>query len=95
MKDFEHDEFRLILANVVFSKGIDIKRVDAIIDAAAKRNPDDALQKFGRGVRLHKDKKRLLYYDVADVGNRFEDAAKERRKAFERAGIEVKTRKAA
>ena len=95
VKQFERDDFRLIIANVVFAKGIDIKRVDAIVDAAAKRNPDDALQKFGRGVRLHKDKKMLLYFDVADVGNRFEKAAEERRQAFEKAGIEVRIRKVA
>lgn len=93
VKDFEHDEFRLILANVVFTKGIDIKRLDAIVDGAAKRSPDDALQKFGRGVRKHKDKTLLLYYDIRDTGNRFEEAADERKKAFEKVGIEVRVRK--
>jgi superfamily II DNA or RNA helicase len=95
VRDFERDDFRLILANVVFNKGIDIKRLDAIVNGAAKRNPDDALQAYGRGVRLHKDKKMLLYYDVRDVGNRFEAAANERKRAFEKAGIEVRIRKVA
>ena len=95
VREFEHDDFRLMLANVVFNKGIDIKRLDAIVNGAAKRNPDDALQAYGRGVRLHKDKKMLLYYDIKDVGNRFEAAANERKRAFEKAGIEVRIRKVA
>ena len=93
VKDFEQDEFRLLLANVVFTKGIDIKRLDTIVDAAAKRSPDDALQKYGRGVRKHKDKYNLRHYDIRDVGNRFEDCADERKQAFERAGIRVVIRK--
>lgn len=93
VKNFERDEFRLILANVVFTKGIDIKRLDGIINGAAKKSPDDALQAYGRGVRLHKDKRLLLYYDIRDTGNRFEEAAEDRKKAFEKAGIEVRVRK--
>lgn len=66
-KKFEKGKVRLILANKVFKKGVDIRRVDVIIDGAGLKSKNDALQKFGRGVRLHHDKEGLLYFDIDDV----------------------------
>ena len=91
---FEEGKVRLILANVVFSKGITIKRVDVVIDAAAGKNPDDALQKYGRGIGLHDDKIGLLHFDISDYDtqnekNYFSRSAKARRKALQNAGVEV------
>lgn len=92
---FERGDIRLIIANQVFKKGIDIRRVDVIIDAAGLKSPDDALQKFGRGIRLHNEKKGLLFFDIADIDpenqdNRFQKAAKRRKRAYTQAGIKVK-----
>lgn len=81
-KKFEKERVRVILANKVFKKGIDVKRIDVIIDAAAMKSRNDAVQKFGRGVRLHEEKKGLIYLDISDEGNRFEKAAKRRRRAL-------------
>lgn len=66
-KKFEQGNLKLIIANRVFKKGINIKRVDVMVDGAAMKNPDDALQKFGRGLRLHKEKSGLIYFDIADI----------------------------
>jgi superfamily II DNA or RNA helicase len=63
---FESGKIRLIIANKVFKKGIDIKRLDVIIDGAGAGSKDDAIQKFGRGLRRHAEKKGLLYFDIAD-----------------------------
>lgn len=91
---FEKGKLPLILANKVFKKGVDIKRVDMMIDGAGMKSKNDALQKFGRGLRLHENKLGLLYFDIADMDsenkdNRFAKAARMRKKAFIQAGIKV------
>lgn len=91
-KKFEKGQIRLIIANKVFKKGVDIKRVDVIIDAAGFKNKDDAIQKFGRGVRRHQDKHGLLYFDIAD-----HDPQDDERKAYvqkiNKQRIKTKTKK--
>lgn len=97
-KAFEKGKIRLIIANKVFKKGVNIKRVDVIIDGAGLKSKDDCVQKFGRGIRLHPDKSGLLYFDVSDVEpvssrrkeNSFAQAAGSRYRAFKKAGITVK-----
>lgn len=96
---FESGEIRVILANKVFKKGVDIKRVDIIIDAAGRQSKEDAVQKFGRGVRRHIDKKGLIYIDISDTDefdkgrkqkNWVAKAAKRRRRGLAKAGITIK-----
>lgn len=88
---FERSEVKLILATKVLKKGIDIRKVDMIIDAAALGSQNDAVQKFGRGVRTCDGKKGLLYFDIADIGvdrwqkeirSRFTVSARKRISAF-------------
>lgn len=88
-KSFEEDKLRVILTNVVFKKGINIKKIDMIIDGAAMKSKNDAVQKYGRGVRLCDGKDGLLYFDVSDVGNRFEKASMSRVSALKRIGVPV------
>lgn len=86
---FEAGDVRVLLTNKVFKKGVDIKRVDLIIDGAGMKSRNDAIQKYGRGVRLSDEKEGLIYLDIADVGNRFEKAAKSRRTALKKIGVKV------
>lgn len=93
-RKFEKGKIKLIIANQVFKKGVDIKRVDVIIDCAAMRSQNDAIQKFGRGVRLHSDKRGLLYFDIADTDqnnsrNNFRKASRRRKSAYVATGIRV------
>lgn len=88
-KRFDKGKLRVILTNKVFKKGVDIKKVDVIIDGAAMKSKNDAVQKYGRGVRLCDGKDGLLYFDIADKNNRFEPAAKRRRSALKRIGVPV------
>ena len=95
-QEFEAGELRLLIANTVFKKGVDIKRVDVIVDGAAGRNANDPIQKYGRGVRRHRDKSGLLYFDIYDTDeenakNYFLTAARSRDRALKRAGITVKS----
>lgn len=66
-RKFERGKIRLIIANQVFKKGVNIRRVDVIIDGAAMKSKNDAIQKFGRGVRKHEDKLGLMHFDISDV----------------------------
>jgi superfamily II DNA or RNA helicase len=94
-KNFEKGKIRLILANTVFKKGITIPRLDVIIDAAAGKSEDDAVQKFGRGIGLHKNKFGLLHFDIHDfdgsgnLENYFYLSSRSRMKALENAGVEI------
>ena len=68
--EMESQDVRLILANRVFKKGVNVKKLDCIIDAASTANGNDARQKFGRGVRLNPDKNGLIYVDIGDSPRR-------------------------
>lgn len=95
---FEAGDIRCLVVNKVFKKGIDIKRVDVIINATGRPNQNDVLQFFGRGLRKHKDKTRLKYYDIFDYDPRdskrtkknwLHTAAKKRMSALKKAGIKI------
>jgi superfamily II DNA or RNA helicase len=90
IRKFEAGKIRVILANKVFKKGINIKKLDVIIDAAGMKNKNDAVQKLGRGVRQADGKKGLLYFDIGDNGNRFQVGARRRRSALKSLGIPFK-----
>lgn len=97
-RHFERGEFRVIIANRVFKKGVDIKRLDVVINGAALSSENDAVQVFGRGIRKHVDKRGLLCFDIHDFDpsdkgrdqkNWFARAAKKRKRALKRAGVPI------
>lgn len=98
-KKFEKGKIRVILANKVFKKGVDLKRLDFIINATGRKSKEDAIQIFGRGLRTHVDKDGLICIDINDVDtfdvdrkkkNWMAKAAKSRIRAFKRSGITMK-----
>jgi superfamily II DNA or RNA helicase len=88
-RDFDAGKFRLLIANKVAKKGHNILRVDVVMDAASRPSRNDALQKFGRGVRLFDGKLGLVYLDIGDVGdgNPLQKTTRRRRRAFIQAGL--------
>ena len=93
---FDAGELDLLICNRVFKKGVNLKSLDCIIDAAAMHSENDAVQKYGRGVRLCASKRGLIYFDIGDrkpkaVGktNRFTAATKSRRRALSALGVQV------
>jgi superfamily II DNA or RNA helicase len=86
----ELGKIRLIIANQVFKKGINIKRLDFGIDAAEQQSSNDTIQKYGRLTRLHPKKKGFIYIDVGSLRNRFEKATGRRKRAFSAEKIPVK-----
>lgn len=89
IRRFEKGKIHLIVASRIFTKGINIKRISLIIDAAELPNKDDAMQKLGRGVRLHEDKDGLSYIDLVTYPAMIKAGAS-RRNAFKRAKVPVK-----
>lgn len=63
--------------------------MDVLIDASAMKSKNNAVQKYGRGVRMQSEKKGLIYIDISDKGNRFEKAAKSRITALRKIGVPV------
>lgn len=86
---FEDGRIKLMIASGVFKDGINLKRVDAIIDMTEWPGKDDTLQKFGRGVRKHMDKDGLLYIDYATQEGRFRKTGVSRSNAWAHAGLPV------
>jgi superfamily II DNA or RNA helicase len=78
----------LILANRVFAKGVDIRRVDTILDATGMKNKNSVTQRYGRGSRKAEGKHGLLYLDIGDAGlpagkpNRFAANSRSRLRAM-------------
>jgi superfamily II DNA/RNA helicase len=89
LKKFEKGNENLILANQVFTKGINVKRIDVVIDAAQKSSKNDAAQKYGRAARLHVEKAGIYYIDLYTEG-KLEKAAKSRRGAFKKLKVPIK-----
>lgn len=88
-QDFDAKEVKLIITNKVFKKGVNLRAVDCIIDAAGLKSKTDCIQKFGRGVRLAEGKIALAYFDIADTLGRHGEASDSRYKAFHKQGIKV------
>lgn len=97
---FNAGKVRLLIANKVFKKGIDITAIDCIVECSALKSKNDAIQKFGRGKRLSENKTGLIYIDINDrsfdgavkgddLYNRFQLASKSRLKAFKDKGVPV------
>lgn len=82
MRDMDAGKVQLLLASRVFGKGVNIRRVDVIIDATGLPGRDSAIQRYGRGVRTAEGKEELLYVDISDKGNRFAASTKLREKAL-------------
>jgi superfamily II DNA or RNA helicase len=88
MRDMDEGKCNLILASRVFSHGVDIKKVNMLLDCTGAPSRNAAIQRYGRGVRLSSDKV-LLYIDVSDVGNKFEFSARLRKKALMETGAPI------
>lgn len=91
IQDFESGKIHLLIANKVFKKGVNIKRVDSMIDMAEMYSKNDAAQKLGRVVRLHADKKMALYIDFGTQEGRYGKFANSRRRALRKLGLPVKS----
>ena len=88
MKAMDAGELPLILASRVFGKGVNLQKVDLILDGSALPGRDGAIQRYGRGVRKS-GKKKLIYIDIADHGNKHAWSAQLRAAALQEVCTQV------
>jgi superfamily II DNA or RNA helicase len=94
----DDDQLLLILASRIFGRGIDIRKVDMIVDATATRSRSGAIQRYGRGIRTAAGKRPLLFVDIGDDGpphghpgwNRFASCSRSRMGALASLGLPVR-----
>jgi superfamily II DNA or RNA helicase len=75
----------------VFSTGISINRLHTVIFTVIGKSKIRILQSIGRGLRLHKEKKHLFLYDIADDTHFSKTHLKERIKLYINAEFDIKT----
>lgn len=90
IRRFESGHLKLLIANKVFRKGINSRRVDTILDLAELKSKTGAMQKLGRVLRIHDQKSSVLYIDFGTQEGRYLKAAKRRASAFRQANLTVK-----
>jgi superfamily II DNA or RNA helicase len=61
-----HNNIVVVAISKIFSTGINIKNLHYIIFAGGGKAKIKILQSIGRGLRLHKDKDKLIIIDIAD-----------------------------
>lgn len=62
----DHTDVVVVAITKIFSTGINIKNLHYIIFACGGKAKIKIVQSIGRGLRLHKDKDKLIIFDVAD-----------------------------
>jgi len=62
----EHTDVVVVAISKIFSTGINIKNLHYILFACGGKAKIKIVQSIGRGLRLHKDKDKLIIMDIAD-----------------------------
>jgi superfamily II DNA or RNA helicase len=62
----EHNNVVVIAISKIFSTGVNIKNLHYIIFACGGKAKIKIVQSIGRGLRLHKNKNKLIIFDIAD-----------------------------
>lgn len=66
LKRFETGQIKVLTNVNILTKGVDIPRVDCIIEATPTRSLMKYIQQVGRALRLHENKKDALILDITD-----------------------------
>lgn len=85
----ENKKIVIVATYGVFSTGISIKRLHTVIFASAGKSKIRVLQSIGRGLRLHKEKKKLILYDIGDNLNYSEKHLQARISIYDKAQFDV------
>ena len=85
------DNVICIAISKVFSTGINIKNLNYIIFATAGKAKVKIIQSIGRGLRLHKNKEKLIVYDIADDTRYGNSHLKKRKILYNDEGIDYNT----
>ena len=81
---------KVIIATLkIASKGLNIKSLDNLINAAANGNGDDSIQALGRALRISDGKAIGTYIDFMDQGKYTKTWSRIRFRALEKEGHEI------
>lgn len=90
MNSFKEKDLNILISTLsIFSEGIDIPKLDVVINASANKGDVKSIQALGRVLRKHSGKKEAVYIDFYDEGSIFYNATRSRVKAFKKEGHEV------
>lgn len=91
-----HGDTDVLVASVIFNEGIDIPELRSVVIASGGKSIIAALQRIGRGMRVHRDtegnviKDSFEVFDVADKGNKWlERHTRTRLRAYAGEGYET------
>ena len=91
IEDFDNKKINTIISTNIFNEGISISSINQLIIASGGKSKIETIQKIGRALRKHKNKKYAEVYDFMDLNNRFtEYHSKLRKSTYEKVGFEVK-----
>jgi len=80
---FKNEDVNIIVGTIsIFSEGIDIPKLDILINASANKGDVKSVQMLGRIMRLFEGKERADYYDFVDEHRFFKLASYARMKIF-------------
>jgi len=95
LNKFKGDGLNCLIGTMsIFSEGINIERLEVLINASGNKSDIKSVQTLGRLLRKHKDKKTTEYYDFIDYPFLLSRISFERVKSFKKEGhdVEIKLR---
>jgi superfamily II DNA or RNA helicase/CRISPR/Cas system-associated exonuclease Cas4 (RecB family) len=90
IREFKEGKFNILIGNIkIFNKGIDIKNLVVLINAAGNAGDVLTIQSIGRALRKNKGKNAAIYIDFFDHGEYCLKHSKSRIDALRKEGYEV------
>lgn len=76
----ESGEIKTVISTSIFNEGVNIKAIQVLINASARKSVIDTIQKLGRSLRVKEDKFKSVIIDFQDNGNYFLERQSAKRK---------------
>lgn len=91
LEDFKEGKFKILIGNIkIFNKGLNIKNLNVVINAAGNLGEVITIQTIGRALRKSPGKKEALYLDFIDNGNYLHEHSMSRIEALKNEEYTVK-----
>ena len=71
LDNFKNGITKILIASSILDQGVDIPNIDVLIFASGGNSYIRAIQRVGRGLRLHDSKDKLIVIDFSDRTNRY------------------------
>ncbi len=71
LENFKNGITKVLIASSILDQGVDIPNINVLIFASGGNSYIRAIQRIGRGLRLHDSKERLIVVDFSDRTNKY------------------------